>query len=190
MEAWELDRNLTLVADHARPGCPLEQVTVLATKEVLICLGHAGPYVRGTWSLSQREHGPPSLRESRNSVSGCCWKIFLHWLLGLHCTSYAQGWTPSFHFETTLYDSISPFHCGHPLLRCLISRTLKELTFATTSKQLFQLTHRNNADSHRLFVRSVFMQSESFWLPLSCLERECWQGWTLPQPCAPENNYS
>lgn len=93
------------------------------------------------------------MRESRNSVSGCGWRLFLQWLLGLHCTSYAQGWMPSFHFETTSYDNISPFHCGHPSFKMLDQQTLKQLTFATTSKQLFQLTCRNNADSHRLFVR-------------------------------------
>lgn len=115
-KAWELDRSLPLTADHAWAGCPLEQSTVLAAKKVLWKVWGMQDLM---WEGANTGHGhweqaPPSLRESRNSVSGCCRKIFFHWLLGIHCTRYPKGWTPSFHFETTFFDNISPFQYGDP----------------------------------------------------------------------------
>lgn len=73
-------------------------------------------------------------------------------------------------FFNTAFILIFPFfHLGFPLLRCVISTTLKQVTFATTFQQMVSLVLQNNTTGmvEVQSFRSFFIYSGGLWLPLS-----------------------
>ena len=123
--------------------------------------------------------------------------IFPHQPFEIHLTSTISVHSWLFSLIRTFILIFLIFILDIPLLRCLVSRDLGQLNFATTSQQMVQpvLQKQCQQESSRDFPRPCFaplsfmMASEFFcdqWYSFILNKRRKWQCWTLSEFCIPE----